>query len=523
MLFKKNNKNTNKYTSEYTNEYINKAELAAQQLKLGKVNYLPVIYRILASKNKEAVNYAAGQIAQYMRSLDSNRMIRLDEEFRQYTSMEWDVFWADVDLSVWKEKIDNQEDYLWVVRLGTFHPNGYFREKCIWELAGNNDSVKFALLRLNDWAEPVRDAAQAVCAWVHKLNAAELVECLPYLEKVKQGRRRDNDALRELEESIAQRIEEQLHNVDLKSLYQHDIKARKYLYRVLLEHRLLGKDEANLLLRREKNGQCQFLFMTMFLRCYEFSIEELDLFLQHKSKVVQRKALEQKYSIAGTYWEGLENMLLASSVGVRGLVSYILRKHTSIDIVAYYKERLETPQKKVCILGIGENGKAQDATVLMKYLESSEEGIVKSTLHAISLLLGMDAEDIFWKYLQDERPLVVRSAYREIVANGIVFGARKVYDLLMQTESELLRQKLAYQLLRERSWDRLPYILQLYCYEDEPIQTIVRRGIYGRNVYGQISQREAEHIRSILYDDRYGIPEYLQKSIEFDLRFVVKK
>lgn len=81
---------------------------------------------------------------------------------------------------------------------------------------------------------------------------------------------------------------------------------------------------------------------------------------------------------------------------------------------------------------------------------------------------------------------------------------------------------MAYQLLRERSWDRIPYILQLYWYEEEIIRKVLQRGVYGRSVYSRISKEAAEQIRSLLYNEKYNIPQQLQKSIEFDLKFVVK-
>lgn len=515
MFFKrKSNKN---------NEYINFVRQAVEELRQGKQSYLSVIYQVLASENIEVLNYASSDIALYMQDLDSNQTIRLDEQFREYSSIEWNVSWEKIDIGLWEKSIKSEEAYLWALRLGTFHPNGYFREKCIFRLAKDKESVKFVLLRLNDWVGPVRKAAEiVVLAWIPKLNAEELVACLPYWEKVKQGMRRDSKLTQELENYITERIQSQLPNVNLKNLGRYDIKARKYLYRILLERSLLTKEEANEVLKREKSGQCQFLLMTLLLKNYEFSVEELDTYLNHKSKVVQRKALEQKYSIIRTYWEGLEKMLLAPSISVREQVRYILQKHTDIDVLAYYKERLETSQRKICILGIGECGSSADADDLLKYLDDSKEGIVKSTLHAISKLLGSKADEIFWKYLQDEREVVQRAAYREIATNNIIYGAKQIYELFIQTESSLLREKLAHQLLRERSWDRLPYVLQLYCYEEESIRKIIRRGVNGRSVYGIVSKEKAEMIRGILYDDKYCIPEHLQKSIEFDLKFVVR-
>ncbi len=504
-------------------ETMNWIKNAVEALKQGKKSSLAILYQGLVEKDKEVVNYAGSEIAKYMKKLDSSQTIRLEEQFREYSSMEWTISWEKTDIAVWEKMITGREVYLWILRLGTFHPNGYFREKCIHRLTEDREAVKYVLLRLNDWAAPVREAAeQVVLRWIPELQAEELVDCLPYLEKVKQGLRRDWKKLQLLENCMADRIQSQLKYVDLGKIRRYDLKTRKSLYRLLFDYRILSKEEADYILNREKDGPCQAMLITRLFKYYEISMEELDCYLNHKSKVVQKKALEQKYSMLKASWDGLEKLLLSPSVGVRGLAGYILGKHTEVDILAYYAERLETPQQKVCILGIGEYGRAEDAELVLKYLENSVAGIVKSALHTVGKLLGTKADEIFWKYLQDERPVVQRAAFREITANDIVYGAKRVYTLFVQTESALLREKLAYQLLREDSWARLPYLLQLFCYEEEPVRNIIWRGVCVRNVYGRISREDAQRIRGILYDETYGIPEYLQKSIEFDLKFVVR-
>ena len=197
------------------------------------VKELPGVYAQLASKNKIAVAEAAHKIAGFMGNLDSDQLLRLSERFRQYSSMDWTIWWEKVDLNFWKSSVDSRYDYLWAVRLGTFHPNGYFREKCIWELAGDKESVRFVLLRLNDWAKPVREAAEGVAAHITELSAEELVACLPYLQKVKQGCRRSNRYLQKLEADVAEMLQRKLADVDILHLNRYDTKARKYLYKLL--------------------------------------------------------------------------------------------------------------------------------------------------------------------------------------------------------------------------------------------------------------------------------------------------
>ncbi len=74
--------------SKIENELPNVMKQAVEELRQGKQNYLFVIYQALASHDKETIDYAAVEIAQYMRNLSADRIIRLDECFRQYTSIE---------------------------------------------------------------------------------------------------------------------------------------------------------------------------------------------------------------------------------------------------------------------------------------------------------------------------------------------------------------------------------------------------------------------------------------------------
>ena len=102
---------------------------AAEELRQGKQNYLPVLYQALVAEDKETIRFVAREIAQYMQSLNAGQIIRLDEQFRTYTSLEWRISWEKVDVDLLEKNIRNKEDFLWCMRVGTFHPNGFFREK----------------------------------------------------------------------------------------------------------------------------------------------------------------------------------------------------------------------------------------------------------------------------------------------------------------------------------------------------------------------------------------------------------
>lgn len=61
-------------------------------------------------------------------------LIRLDERFRETTSLEWFTKWREVDPGKIEKNVADRGAFLWILRLGTFHPNGYYREKCVRRL-----------------------------------------------------------------------------------------------------------------------------------------------------------------------------------------------------------------------------------------------------------------------------------------------------------------------------------------------------------------------------------------------------
>lgn len=493
----------------------------AQELWAGKQNYLASIYQMLIIPDKECVQRAAFEIAQYMKGLNSRRLMILDEQFRESTSMEWFINWDKILLSDLKDKIEEKENYLWVLRLGTFHPNGYFREKCMKELEGERHSLPYIMLRLNDWARPVRETALRIVVQENELKTTEeLIEVLPYLEKIRRGSRITPGAVDFLEQLFSERIAGGLWQIDLMKCNGYELATRKYLYRLLLEQNMLSKEEADILLNREKDGQCKYQLLVQILNHYPCTAADFEHYLSSKSSIVRHKALEQKYSMTGGYWEGVEKLLLDKSKRVRTLAAYILYRHTEIDIVAYYESRLETDNKLVCILGIGENGREEDASKIQKYLTDTDMRVVKMALQAVSMLLKEKVPDIYWNYLFYEQQAVSKAAYKAIVSNNIRYGAKQIYDAFLHCSVENTKQYLVLLLLLEPSWERLPYILRLYQYEEPDLRTEIQKGAWGRSIYAKVTKEKAEEIRSLLYESKYQIPQSLQKAIEFDLKYI---
>lgn len=483
----------------------------------GHGSYLASVFYYLSSKDCEVVMKAAIAIADYMREQNVKSILQLNERFRSHSYIEYSMDWSNLDLDRLAEIIDDPVIFNWILRLGTFHSNGYFREKCIRRLKSDSASYIYLLLRLNDWVKEVRDAARDACSDLSGLDLEDLINCLAAFEKLRRSGRKDITVFNRFDELISRRICEFGPEINRNLIRKYDSVTRRALYKILIDNRILSKSEISILLANDRDVQCQMSIMILFVKQYELSVEELDELINHKSIMVQRKAIEQKYAMLGKSWDGLENKLLSPSANIRETVRYIYNKSGGFDSRSYYIEHLYNSDVKICILGIGETGKPEDKDILLKYLDDSRTGVVKNTLHALGMLCGHKLADLFWKYLTDERQTVALQAYREIRTYNIRYGAEKIFRLFMNADSELIKRKLAYMLISEQYWDRIPFVLMLFNYDDADIRYVIRLGARWKSSYYLLSEQQASRIREILDDEQYQIPDSVRRDVLFNL------
>lgn len=495
-----------------------------EDLKNGHDNKLPTIYQRLTSKNYEIRNLAAKFISEYMGRLTYAQIIKLSDSFRHYTSMDWYVNWKEVNPNAWRSSF-NSEDFLWVVRLGTFHPNGFYRQNCLRELKNDPKSLGFVLLRCNDWVASIRSEATRISYELLNQLTGNEISYLPFLEKLYRSARCDSTDLERLDEKFASGLYAIGIAPNWSGIARSDVLTRVSLYHLLLRRNKLNKEDYKYILQREKNGQCLRSVVASFLNTGYANLDDINELLKSRSVIIQRKAIEKKYELLGDCWDGLEELLISPSKGIREYVRYILQCKSDIDIKQYYVEHLgdeSDSRKAICILGIGEIGEAKDAIDLLQYLKNGNTRIVRNALHSIGLLDPHTYSETYWEYLHDSRVEVMGQAYREIRKYHIKYGAERIYQALQTTDSLKRKRKLAILLKEEKCWDRVPYLLMLYWHEDEEVRKTVYYGLRNRTMYASISRKKADWINEILQDSKYNIPEDVKKSITFDLKYVTQ-
>lgn len=479
---------------------------AISGLEAMDISGLSQVYCAVATEDRELIRSGGRAIGMVMEGMTMRQVIRLSEHFRQYTSMEWDIDWKNVDIRQKKDWFRSDRDYFWILALGSFHPNGYYRQACLEEMAGYPGALPFLVLRLNDWVGEVRlAAARAAAKRLETCPLDEVFAAMMALDKVKRSGRKDGRAVEHIGTIMAERLDQ---------------------------------ETAELFLNQEKHSYCQSVIWTGLLTYYPCSMEMADCYLLHRSSFVRRKAMEYKYHVLKCAWPGLEDLLLDANCGIRDLAAYILKKHSQLDILAFYEKHLKEPVPVPAILGIGEQGRALDdrhglADLVLPYLEHESEKVVRGALEAVGMLMGAEGEEIYWKYLLDTRPCISKAAYQCIRKNGIHPGAALLYreqekwrksdETAGKSQDSVchIRRYLILLLIQENSWDRLPYLIFLL--KDESLKEY-RDKLLGalqiRSLYARVDRKQAAFIKQVLAEEAEAVPEELARAIVFDLKFM---
>lgn len=520
-----------------------------EELYSGNKNAVIMLYTMLVCNDSQIVLQAAKDIYSYWIRLNPQGIINFSETFRDYTSVNWFIDWKNVDLSDLEKSIGDKVIFKEIIRIGTFHPNGYFREKCVKFLKNDIESIKYITLRLNDWVENIRNTTLEILDKMMDYADEEIIiSTLPYFDKVKQGERRSNEVYEHFNFRLNECIKRLLlkkENIDLKKISDYDFYTKRALYPILIKEENLPKAFADKLLFYERHTNSSIILINLILKNYDCSNEELKLYMKHKSAIVRRKALERFYMKNKCYFEGLEEYLNDSNRGVREVVCFILRKHTNFDILQFYIDEMDSDKTAVAILGIGENGSAKNFELIKKYLSSDNTKVVKNTVIAIGKLKGSESEDIYWEFMEDERMSVSTAAFNAAKASDSyylpenIFGRIQKYENIIMPivkekendyieinlfKNEIIRRRHYFNLLlNDSTWKIMQYLIYLYNDFDDNILNKVRRKIIKRSYYSKVSNKEADNIRMMMHDEIYDIPEALIKQIEFDLKYVEEK
>lgn len=548
-------------------EYVR--DTALPELKKGNAIYANILQKVFLLPGAwELQTEVAAAYEEVLRKISAKKLIRLSEEYRSY----YDGWYAQDDALDWSMGNVRREEFPYltngqyhaVLKFGTFLWCGYDRQWCMENLDGADGSLAFFFLRLNDWVGAIRESAfilakKRLC----ECGVQEFFSALLMLEKVRDSGRRDGEQIRVLDEMVREQGMKKLQGIPdgilAGWLPYNEINVKNAVYRLLCQNKVLSLSLMERLLSAEWTGYGKSLLLAGIFLHYGYDRERVGRYLTSGSTLVRYRALLFRYENEKDAWEGLAGMLLDQSSRIRRIASYILGRHTGMDILGYYVGRLEklcrertggaepgtglrqkTPAKTgrggelqgepqsilwIVLLGIGEHGTKREIGRIAPFLEAEDGRTAKAALAAYGRLAAEEGEETYWKFLFDHRPAVAKTAYRLIQKYKLSYGAELLYREFCRRRQSVCGSYLFRLLLREPSWERLPYLLTLYGEGELSPQERgkVWDGICHRYAYAVVSQKQAQAIREALKRAGEEIPEQSRKGILFDLRHVCKQ
>ncbi len=492
-----------------------------EKLESGDIRALLTSYCAFAVGSKKLMRRTGHSIRQQLENRTLAQMIRLYERFRMFTSLEWSIDWSAVPLQPILEAV-NDEDQAYVLILGTFHPNGYFRERCMDELAKVRGALPYLMLRANDWAEPVRERAFFLLdRYISQCSVAEILSAMPVLEKLQRSGRRSDGQLEKLKNRISACVDQAFKSDGWMDIWPEDFSVRKSLYRLAIERRMISIEQMDEWLLRENDSCGMRILIKGILTHPDCTLARAAEYLSYPSVPIRKSALEYRYEHLKESWPGLPAMLLDSGRSVREYAAYILERHTHLDIREYYLEHLKDKRPEYAILGLSEYSCRGNVDALLPGLGNPEKKVQKYTLLALGRQEDFEDEELLWNYLLDERADISKAACLSIQKRGFYPGAERIYHAYCSSEKEHQKRYLLRLLLRENSWNRLPWLIRIYSEAlPEQEKRLARGGIACRFMYAKVPDALKEEIRRALKEAHEKLPEGMEEQILYDMRFV---
>lgn len=496
--------------------------MPAERLEL-ELSQLMRLYKsfftIHGRKKKQVV---MSRVAQVLSDFDIKKMIQVDNHFRE----QGDYYFCYLQINWRNMRVDREEyrylterEYYYFLVLGSFHRNGYFRQKCLQAMRSVEGTFPYFVLRMNDWVEAVRQEAYlGACKRAEAAHPAELLDSLPAVFKVKNSMRRNHQHLQDIDEVVTKRVEEYIPDMNLNEIKACSLPVRNEFYRFICRHEVFDRMKMETVLHNEKSTFAKRILIRAIIGRFGLQEADYNRYIKDKSSVVRRHALESWYAVKGDVWNGVECLLMDECKAVREQARFMLEKHTKISIVDFYLAELEKRESYIAVLGIGENGEKEHAQYIMPYLQSGRPRVVKAALLSLTNLLKEEGAALYARYLQADEPALIKIAFIGSRKWGVHHGADFLKQLFLQSDNPNVKRYVLLLLVREPGWAKVSCLLDLCEIKEEPYRSIIWSGMWVKSMYCSASNELADEIEQKIECHREEFDQYAYETIRLELK-----
>jgi HEAT repeat protein len=355
-----------------------------------------------------------------------------------------------------------------VLAMFTLHPNGYVREKALRRMVriGETElSLRYLLLRLNDWVRQVREfAAVEVQDLISIEHALHWVPVLGLIDQLRHRTRVENSWLSERLTALFLRPDAR---AQLMSAVMADDRAvARWAYSTALSLPAADSTAIAWLALKSPDSLVRLRAAACVRRWNDGPDREelLGKMTVDRFMPVRREAL---YAMLDAPTEPRRAFLVSSLLdrhrSMREAARYYLRQDTerageSFDFRGFYLPALAndvTSALAIAISGLGECGHPSDAVTLMHYVSDPRPSVAAAAVRAVATLDRGRRVSWFLGLLSDERPAVARVSSCALGACDDAESVAKLRETFQKGEHTHSRRFALRLLLRRRLFDEV--------------------------------------------------------------------
>lgn len=456
-------------------------------VRIGDPSAIPYLTPILLSKSRSDVATAARAVESLLRNARPSDLARLDEAMRHG----W--YWYPPFFDKW-QCLEPRELAKWVgpgepgvllIRLSSFHPNGFVREQALCRLGLVEDGTElpYLLIRLGDWVSQVRTAAcKLVVERVKPGYACNFVDNIELLYRLRQGVRATSS------NSILDSVSDLLTGSEarramLAAMSTQTGEVRRWVFRSLAG--LVQPELGEFLLAALGNNDPVIRLMALRRIQETFSEAQLrsvlDAMKKEPSGLVRKEVLRVSMNSLPYVSSVLEDALLDRSAAVREEARYLMRQRGAADFGQYYRDQLLTVRPillPIAIVGLGETGSHRDAQSLIRYLGHATPRIRRAAVKAVAALDADGNINQLMEMVGDQSPGVSAQAFRAMRHKAAGIGAEYFWSIYQTALTPHVRRNALRLIAATSKWDGIGYMLQISGADDSDIAAIAQALIH---------------------------------------------
>lgn len=439
----------------------------------GEAGAIPEIACLLVDASGAVFRAAVEAVHRLLQTLAPFELASLDQRIRMMGASDrgLDHGWRKLRPSGLR-RFSSSEFAASLFGLASLHNDGYVREAAVNSLATLDDGqeLPFLLIRLNDWVAPVRDvAAQAVNSRLRPDYAAHFLRNLRLVLRL-QACGRTNRAL-------VDSVCELLREPECRDVLQAGMKAGdRALRRASFQLAAGAEQSVRALIVKAALTDTDSVARAWAVRRFlpEVSADELASvampMLSDRFMPVRRDALwalATKRPDLAT--EPLRRALLDRHVGMREVAGHFLSADSRLDVRRFYLDALRAGDPgglETAIRGLGETGRAEDAALVVPFLESPKSRLRRAAVYAVWKLNPERFDAALTKLLADQMPGVSREALKALTPRARHQSLEELWRLFTVDQRVFVRRNALTLILHFGKWQRLPPIL-LACADND--------------------------------------------------------